>query len=620
MINTVVHVTHEAVEKIGGIGAVLEGLLTSGHYQKSVARTILIQPLFNRSGGADDRLGPDGEVLYSSLDGRLGHQYGPAFARIEAEWNTDIVYGHRTFGYPGAELTTQAEVVLIDVSRMDVHRINHIKRLLWDHYQLQSDRYEHSWEFDQYVKLAGPALACLQAVGAAPRRSAAAEPGPGGSGSPAKLKLHKGTGDHCVVISHEFMGMPTALLAAADPEHDYRTAFYAHEVATMRRLVETSAGYDTMFYNVLGRAIEQDRYVEGVFGDQHPYFKHPLVARARLLDNVLAVGDYVIKELRFMGSNWSDVQVDLSYNGIPAERVSMERKLASRGMIREYCRNLLGHEPDYIFTHVTRMAVSKGLWRDLSVLEHMDRQFEKRGWRGVLLVLSCGAAPRRPGDVRQMEADYGWPAAHRFGLPDLSDPEADYYAWVQLFNARARNIKAIFINQFGFSRDLVGQAVPEGTTFHDLRIGTDVEFGQSIYEPFGIAMLEPLTYGGLCVISSVCGCRGFVDNVTGGADSPNVIVADYTDLNGRSAAGLSLEDLLAMNRDFRRQVERKVSARVAETLVGRLPVDDAAREALLASGYELARQMSWDVVARDYFLPALDRACRRERTRQMSAG
>ena len=60
----VVHVTHEAVEKIGGIGTVLEGLLTSGRYQEAVGRSILIGPLFTTEGPVDKRLGPDGQVLY----------------------------------------------------------------------------------------------------------------------------------------------------------------------------------------------------------------------------------------------------------------------------------------------------------------------------------------------------------------------------------------------------------------------------------------------------------------------------------------------------------------------------------------------------------------------------
>ena len=39
---TVVHVTHEAVQKIGGIGAVLQGLLTSPVYLAHASRNILV--------------------------------------------------------------------------------------------------------------------------------------------------------------------------------------------------------------------------------------------------------------------------------------------------------------------------------------------------------------------------------------------------------------------------------------------------------------------------------------------------------------------------------------------------------------------------------------------------
>jgi hypothetical protein len=64
----IVHVTHEAVQKIGGIGSVLEGLITAPEYAEAVDRTILLCPLFNRDGGVDHRLGPEGEVLYSSIE------------------------------------------------------------------------------------------------------------------------------------------------------------------------------------------------------------------------------------------------------------------------------------------------------------------------------------------------------------------------------------------------------------------------------------------------------------------------------------------------------------------------------------------------------------------------
>ena len=43
---TVVHVTHEAIHKIGGIGAVLHGLFTSPVYLEQVSRNILVGPFW----------------------------------------------------------------------------------------------------------------------------------------------------------------------------------------------------------------------------------------------------------------------------------------------------------------------------------------------------------------------------------------------------------------------------------------------------------------------------------------------------------------------------------------------------------------------------------------------
>ena len=41
----VVHATHEAGLKLGGIGAVLDGLLGSPAYNETVGRTILVGPI-----------------------------------------------------------------------------------------------------------------------------------------------------------------------------------------------------------------------------------------------------------------------------------------------------------------------------------------------------------------------------------------------------------------------------------------------------------------------------------------------------------------------------------------------------------------------------------------------
>ena len=97
---TIVHVTHEAAGKIGGIGAVLEGLFTAKAYREATGRTILISPLFSADGDISERLGPGGEVLYSSIDGRTRGGYAAGFQKIEMKYNFGIVYGRRTFMDP----------------------------------------------------------------------------------------------------------------------------------------------------------------------------------------------------------------------------------------------------------------------------------------------------------------------------------------------------------------------------------------------------------------------------------------------------------------------------------------------------------------------------------------
>ena len=91
----IVHVTHEAVVKVGGIGTVLEGLITSRDYAESVGRTLLLCPLFSTEGDADSRLGPGGEVLYSSIDGRWNDPHRQAFSEIHQRYHVEIVYGRR---------------------------------------------------------------------------------------------------------------------------------------------------------------------------------------------------------------------------------------------------------------------------------------------------------------------------------------------------------------------------------------------------------------------------------------------------------------------------------------------------------------------------------------------
>ncbi len=596
---TLVHVTHEAAGKIGGIGAVLEGLLTCEAYLEAVGRTTLISPLFTLDGNVSDRLGPDGDVLYSSIDGLVETSYLNSFRKIEEAFNVHIVYGRRTFVDKCTGVKSSPEVILIDVTRSDLRPVNRLKRQLFEQFGIRSHLYEHLWEYEQYVRLAPPALAVLKALGVTQGR------------------------DKAVLFAHEFMGMPTALAAMLGPQRNIATVFYAHEVATMRRLVEHLPGHDTMFYNVMRMARREKVYVDEVFGVQSFYFKHVLVQASKHCDNIISVADQVADELRFLAPEFESANIDIVYNGIPAHQITLDEKLASKRKLQQYCQNLLRYTPDYIFSHVTRLVPSKGLWRDLRVLEHLETEFRSRGKTAVMFVLSTEVCRRQSSEIYRMESEYGWPVAHREGMPDMSGGESYYYTGVQQFNAQSRNIKVVFVNQFGFNRIFCGRRMPEGIEFMDIRKGTDLEFGQSIYEPFGIAQLEPLSFGGICLISNVCGCAGFIKDILSiGEDVrlssvealKNIIIADYTELDGQQPE--DVEDMLQIDSPRRDQIEAQLSRKLAGQICARLPENDDQMRQLIESGFELAAQMSWQRVVQDYLLVSLQKTLDRRQCRQ----
>jgi hypothetical protein len=580
--SSVSHITHEAVQKIGGIGAVLHGLITSPAYQKEIGRTLLVGPLFSPS--EEDEIARDGEVLFSSFSGIQDEAIAEKLLPIQQMYQVGFVYGRRRIRDSANGNEAQPEVLLVDVREVNPARENQFKFELYERFGLQSDRYEHAYDFLQYLRLAEPAYDAISAL------------------------LGKEPGPH-FILSHEYMGMPTALktILVADPR--FRTIFHAHEVATMRPIVEGSLGHDTMFYNVMAEACEQDLGVSEVFGDQSDSYRHALIERSRHCDNIFAVGDYTLKELKFLGPAFRDVPIELVYNGIPAFEVSLEEKWASVERLRQYAEALCGTRPEVIFTHVTRLVISKGLWRDLQVLEHLDEVFEKDGRKGVFYVLSTAGGTRSSEDVLRMEAEYGWPAVHQEGYPDLVGGEVDFWRIADAFNKKARAIRVIFVNQFGWDRESCGIRMPEEMGMMDLRKGSYLEFGQSIYEPFGIAQVEPLSFGALCVVSNVCGCCGYVKRAAHGTDSPNLVVGDYTTLPRKR----SLDELKKIDMLEREWVEAVTTKVVAQEILERLPGTRKEMEASLQRGFELAKNMSWDRVCQDLFLPGLKRAEKRKK-------
>jgi hypothetical protein len=581
----VVHATDEAGIKLGGPGAVLDGILGSGSYLLGVQRTVVVGPMNTRDDVAMERLvSPTNklDVEYSSYHGldKLDRRLSAALGKIEASFNVYILYGRRDFG------RTQHEVILVDAKRVVPDKLNSFKRRVYDRFGLQSDLYESDPEYSLYINAAEPSYLAL------------------------KTLIGRGRSGERFAIAHNYAGLPLIYSAMLHDPGLYHTVFFAHEVATMRYIVENSYGHDTMFYNTLRQARVQGLFLKDVFGDQSSSFKHAMLKTAIECDNLLAVGDSVAEELRFMSPVLAQAHIDLVYNGLLTDEITLEEKLASQARLGEYAVNLgiFDRAPHFVFTHVTRFVPSKALWRDVRVMEHLDHLLAAKKKRAVLYVLAS-ALPggRRVRDVYDWENEYGWPVVHRDDNGDLRQDEVAFYRLVEAFNAKAQATRIVLINQFGWNRERCGERMPEDMTDADIRWGTTLEFGQSIYEPFGISQIEPLSYGALCVISSVCGCLGFIKQVSKGHLPDNLITADYVTLPEGMAIGdhHATQVLGQADRDI---IEVTSAERIAREIMTHLPTTKRARRKLLAQGHQLGQQMSWDTVVQNFLLPALVRA------------
>ncbi len=570
----VVHVTHEAIEKIGGIGTVIEGLCTAKGYVELAGRTVLLGPYWEMDHPLEHSF-EGGEMLYHSREKRDA-KWAAVFQTVEAEFGVDVIYGKRILREPYAGAETEVEVLLLDVRQMLPAPVNAAKAILWEAYGIASDRHEAVWDYEQFVRLAPAGLSALRAIGIA-------------------------SGEPTVILSHEFMGMPTALLAKHDDPETIRTVFYAHEVASVRPVVENHPGHDTMFYAVMERAVAEGKTLEEVFPDVRDNFKHALVSACHYCDGIFAVGHYVDRELRFLDPTFPRERITLSYNALAAEEISPAKREASATALRDYSERILGISPTWICTHVARPVLSKGLWRDFGVLHELDARLAKRGETAVYFMLGTLGGVRSKTQVEEMAAAYGWPANHEDGYPDVCNGEETMLFLTEAFNASHRNVRTVLVNQWGWSAQALGAAAGE-MTIEDLREGADVEFGMSVYEPFGISPLEPLTYGAICMLSNVCGCVGLIEEFDA-SNSANVLVGDFL----MPSAGKSLDECLRWSMTEREAVEAVEVKRLAKELDIRLPRTELAREAILASGYELAHRMSWDKLVAERIAPALQR-------------
>ncbi len=572
---TAVHLVDKPLDQTTSSCRTLEGWLTSETYTTVMERSIVVAPLVSTSTPYHHRLGPDGTILYSSLDGINKTKYGHVFEKIESHFRVNLVYGFQSYFHPITRIGHPVETLLVDVQHMSRATSNACKRELFEAYGIQSHRFEHLWEYEQSVRLASPTIASLEAIDA--------------------------LDDMTSLISHNCTGIPTLLCARQKPLCHATTVFCAHEVPFARQIIEEHPGHDTMFYNVMDRAVKEHLHIDDIFGAPQNSFKHTLTQATRHCHQILSVGDSVAQEMHFLSSEFEGAAIDTVYSGLFAKRVNRAEVRDSKEKLQSYCEKLLSYKPDWIFSHVATQIKSSALWRDLRVLAALDREFQKTRETGVLFMLCTDATQKPARDILQMEANYQWPIAHREGVPDLIGDEIPIFDAVQTFNARARNIKVLFINQDGFDRQSCGQYMPEDMTKIDLFQGTDVQFGLSIYQPSSTSHLESLAYGSICVLNRAGNRTELIENMS--HEKPtNIIVADYTNIGDEYQDVLHV---LRLGQSERDQIEQTVCRQLAQKILDKLPKNEDQAEALLQAGSTVAQKMSWDTMIREHLCPAL---------------
>ncbi len=574
-----IHITHEALYKIGGIGEVINGLCTTPSYLGFFNKTLLYGPLFEYIGSPSSRLGKDGIVYFSSKDHYDTRNYYSLFKPILEKYNIQVVYGKRQIvSEYNSHRRTEVEVLLVDITQINKDLLNFQKFLFWEKFALSSIKYEYDWDFEQYFRIGVPYFDLISLL------------------YPEAQEFYH--------FSHEYMGIPSLLALELHKEFNpvkHKRIFYAHEVAPVRRLVENLPGHDITFYNILNRNLSQGISLESIFGSQEDWYRTPLVKLSQRFDKIFAVGDWVAKEFEFLVPMVDKNKIKIVYNALPLDHFSWEVKLQSRKKIEECLASKFGFKPDVIITHVCRLVISKGVWRDIELLTYLDDYFNKYNLKAVYILLSSLVAHGRPPqEIEKMVQAYDWPFEHKEGWPDLIGYEIDIYRKIQKLNVRAKAIKSIFINQFGFTKRKCGSYLPEDVSTLDLRIASDVELGLSIYEPFGIAHMEVLPWGGLSVLSTSCGVYFFLEkNFL--EDFKPYFALDFISCG----EDLSTESLFKITSEKREILEEKLIAELAEEIFLKISKTWEEREKNFLKMQENLYKLDWEYIISNYFIPSL---------------
>ncbi len=573
-----VHITHEAVQKVGGIGSVVAGLLTSAEYENKIEKSLLYGPLFDIDGSDIAKLGKDGIVLYSGKENYDENGLTKIFKPIEKKYNIKIIYGKRKILHESDRtVSSEVDILLVYINEMFESIVNNYKYDFWNKYNIKSESFKN-WDYEQYFRIGIPYYEII-----------------------AKLYSEY----NIIHFSHEYMGIPSILIMKMNKDYSTgstinKTIYYAHEIPAVRTIVEGHPGHDITFYNIMEQCRKENKSLEREFTEIGYNYRNELVKKTNEFDYIFTVSDLIKKEYLFLKPDTDEKKLKTVFNGVTSRDITFEKKLQSKNLLQKYCLNLFNYIPDLVFTHVTRLVRSKGLWRDISFLENLDEKFRKNNIKGFYILLSTLIGHGRESyDVYKMEREYGWPVLHRKGWPDLVGMEENIYESINIFNAKSKNIKAVFINQFGFNKHACGNRVPEGASWLDLREGSDAELGFSIYEPFGIAQLETLPYGGIPILSSSCGCTDLLKATDIKPDMYHVVDFLDLDLLKNKLKNLDIKE----RTELEKEILKKNVSEVFDKLVKVL--DRKVYKKRFDSARLISKLISWNSIVKNNIIPVI---------------
>lgn len=630
-------VSWEASRIVGGVGNVINNVLSTASYMNSAHRTFLIGPM-NMPINVDSSPESLSEIA-ARLNSKILYAYGKNVAGIDKEKYYRLKKIEESYGvgvvylrdYSNMNVSQTIERILIDFSYtvtsknvysgylnlflnelseyLDINVEygtseyelfddfqkqlygNDLKRMLANLKDNQSSEYTHIDNDVVYgLLLAKPAIELLNAL--------------------------LGSDEICVLNVMDFFSLPTAFAAILErcrgrlpgiwekkgnkyENYRLRTHYWASEVKPVRNIVEgyidmhDSHGTDVpkwanglLVRQLIKNCVESKR--ETVLTDS-PFLrsivKHPPVQflqKIHLLDSVSAVSEQVRDELYAFNSNLSMVQV-IPHGNRYIELNGVKDKLFYKRRVFEKLL-FLADKSDMDWNRFSESLSALDLVLSIHIsrpelCKKLERDLQVCHYLKEELkfqkrkIIHLFIIPRNQGYSRRYLNDL------RERISEINKESNHFYCML------------IEDAQWPCYRDVKGEIY---LSRDDLYRAVDLNWGLSSYDSYGLSPLESLSCGALSIISAASGSSSHIRKIKNSAK--NIVVIDYHSNFCREYISLRKESQEEYGA-FMDKVNQTAASQIAE----RFPDNEDEQDELIKNGKYLSREISWENIVRKYF-------------------